>query len=231
MKQIFITLFSLALCLFALGQNKKIMTKTVSENSGKATYSYYQNEYFQDISHGPFSFIRNNINEAGNYIANISGRYKDGVRDGIWTYKISENYLAEYGRNVRVYRTRNMAASVTYKEGLACGAFNYSYKLQERTKYSNGKETSKELINESVSTILSNESNAESNIRQPIEKITIKYTGKSPVTYILNSSGFAIGCTISQESGPFKDIYVIDNKGILDKYVSLSSIQHLIMML
>lgn len=221
MKQIFVTLFSLTLFLSANGQNKNVMTKTVDENYGKATYSYYQNENFQDIPHGPFTFVRNNTNGTGKFIANISGRYKNGLRDGIWIYKMSENFLAEYGRNVGVYRTRNMAATVTYKNDMACGSFYYSYNMQEQTKYSNGKVTTKELVNESVSTTLSDEPTQENSLRQPINKFTIKYTGGTPITYILNSEGFAIGCTISKESGPFKNVYVIDNSGILDKYVSI----------
>lgn len=156
MKQIFITLFLLTCCLLLNSQDQKIMTKTIDENHGKATYSYYQNENFQDIFDGPFTFTRNNTNQAGRFIANISGRYKDGLRDDVWTYNLSENFLAEYGRNVNVYKIRKMTASVTYKDGIACGKFHYSYNVQEQTKYANGSVAAKELINESVSTTLYN---------------------------------------------------------------------------
>lgn len=61
----------------------------------------------------------------------------------------------------------------------------------------------------------------DNNLRVPSNKFTIKNTGEAPISYTLDSRGFVIGCTISKESGPFKNVYVVDDNGILDKYISL----------
>ena len=91
------TIFLLIVIIMTVGNGVGQTLKTYSGlyEGGKATYTYYEDENGERVKHGKFSFSKGDkgIGVGGgmsiSYATTISasGNYKNGVKDGKWTYK------------------------------------------------------------------------------------------------------------------------------------------------
>lgn len=66
-------------------------TKTYSGEyeNGIATYQYYENSDFERVLNGTFSYKVTDRREGRGYCTiEVSGRFKDNIKDGKWTYKV-----------------------------------------------------------------------------------------------------------------------------------------------
>lgn len=66
------------------GQYEDFIKKDALHPSGRATYTYYENEDGSRSYHGIFRLIHNKYS--------LSGKFKDNVQDGKWTYKEKNLY-------------------------------------------------------------------------------------------------------------------------------------------
>lgn len=82
-----------------------------SEN-GKATYKYFENESYERIKEGVFSFQGRELK--------IDGQYKNGLRNGLWKFTITSTskYL---GKNPYI-----IVATANYKNGMLHGKCIYT---------------------------------------------------------------------------------------------------------
>lgn len=124
--------FLLLLISFAgFSQNlKKYSGEYPNEYSTKgiATYTYYEDAKTADyIKHGLFKYT---MKEGNNYNANFSGNFKNGKRDGIWTYSITR--LDDPADNV--FYTGSIQMTANYNNGLPNGVWTYSKIMKYRGK-------------------------------------------------------------------------------------------------
>lgn len=221
MKQIFITLFSLALSLLAHGQNKKIMTKTIDYETyasytnidGKATYSYYEDENFREVNHGKFHYTRNFASNTEKRVGSIIGMFKNGLRDGLWTFNFHDNGWVGRGSDGHKYFEMKFSLSMNYRNGIPVGQLSYSYTSKDIVKYNNGVVKTQITDDESVNTILNKNGD-------PSEYITFKTKDNNLKTYKLDMNGFLIDgrFTINEPYNPSQSNYVTENS-LLTKLV------------
>lgn len=219
MKQIFITLFSLALCLFALGQNKKIMTKTIDYETyasytnidGKATYSYYEDENFREVNHGKFHYVRNFASNTEKRVGSITGMFKNGLRDGLWTFNFHDNGWIGRGSDGHKYFEMKFSLSMNYRNGIPVGQLSYSYSSKDIVKYNNGVVKTFNINDESLNTVLNKNGT-------PSEYITFKNKENDLKTYKLDGDGFLIDGRFTIADTRSKSDYIIDNN-LLTKLV------------
>lgn len=221
MKQIFITLFSLALCLFAIGQNKKIMTKTIDYETyasytnidGKATYSYYEDDNFREVNHGKFHYVRNFASNTEKRVGSITGIFKNGLRDGLWTFNFHDTGWIGRGSDGHKYFESKLYTTINYKNGKPVGRLSHSYTSKNIIKYNNGIVKTQITYDESVNTILNENGD-------PSEYITFKTKDNDLKTYKLDGNGFLIDgrFTINEPYNLSQSDYVIENS-LLTKLV------------
>lgn len=212
MKQIFITLFSLALCLFAIGQNKKIMTKTIDYETyasytnidGKATYSYYEDENFREVNHGKFHYVRNFASNTEKRVGSITGMFKNGLRDGLWTFNFHDNGWIGRGSDGHKYFEMKFSLSMNYRNGIPVGQLSYSYSSKDIVKYNNGVVKTLNINDESLNTVLNKNGT-------PSEYITFKNKENDLKTYKLDGDGFLIDGRFTIADTRSKSDYIIDN--------------------
>lgn len=125
MKQIFISTLLMTLAAQAsVGQTLKTYSGLYED--GKATYTYYEDENGERVKHGKFTYNKTDkgIGVGGgmavSYATTISasGSYKNGMKDGKWTYK---NKTA--GGSITF---ANFSAVVNYVDGRMEGPLNNS---------------------------------------------------------------------------------------------------------
>lgn len=221
MKQIFITLLSLALCLFAIGQNKKIMTKTIDYETyasytnidGKAIYSYYEDENFREVNHGKFHYTRNFASNTEKRVGSITGMFKNGLRDGLWTFNFHDTGWIGRGSDGHKYFESKLYTTINYKNGKPVGRLSHSYTSKNIVKYNNGIVKTQITDDESVNTILNENGD-------PSEYITFKTKDNDLKTYKLDGNGFLIDgrFTINEPYNRSQSDYVTENS-LLTKLV------------
>lgn len=117
-------------------------------DKGKATYTYYEkgNEI---IKHGKFSYTWKDEQpiQVGDKKINVSlkktinGNYKDGLKDGIWTYSVnfidyalSHAHVGDYSiPSSSTYSTGSISMQSSYNSGIPNG--NWSYTETFKTRY------------------------------------------------------------------------------------------------
>lgn len=131
MKLLYFLFLLMTISSTAFPQNlKKYSGEYPSEygTKGFATYTYYEDSKSGDyIKHGPFKYT---IKEGNNYNAVFSGNFKNGKRDGVWTYSITR--LDDPADNVFYTGTMQMTAS--YSNGYPTGTWTYSKSMKYRGK-------------------------------------------------------------------------------------------------
>lgn len=110
-----------------LAQNLK--TYSGSFDDGKATYTYYLDEYGNKVLHGNFSYTYQETVQRATISVKINGSFDHGKRNSRWTFNsegkgtFTKNVLGTYTKY-----TMNVTQSIKlgYKNGLLDG--NYSYR-------------------------------------------------------------------------------------------------------
>lgn len=171
---------------------------------GKITYSYYEDgSNGNHVKHGAFKFIKKDKG----YDALTTGTFKNGMRDGVWTYKINST---DYPNSMGSFTTRTMTATLTYKDGMPNGLWKLSDFAKARNKMLGLNNTYRwsdyeTIANDNVTMTFKNGS--------VTGTVNYKTNGKSK-TYTLNEFGYAIGEInttnyIGKETITFKDGVVV----------------------
>jgi hypothetical protein len=87
------TAFLVGFCIysnFISGQSKPTKQFSGNFDNGTATYSYYENENYERMYHGAFTF-NSNVKKYDGLKVNISGNFSDNLRDGNWSFNV-KNY-------------------------------------------------------------------------------------------------------------------------------------------
>ena len=134
MKKTIFLLFTLSMAaVSSMGQT--IKTYSGLYEDGKATYTYYEDENGERVKHGKFTYNKTqkgvgvgvgaiggaSISYTGTDFA--SGNYKDGIKDGTWTYKSK----VTAGKIV----FGNFSAVINYVNGHMEGTLNYDGKVYQ----------------------------------------------------------------------------------------------------
>lgn len=108
----------------------KIPQMFMSSLEGDATYQYYEDENHNNIRNGKFNMTANNKEEIylmdGEYQQFklvVAGNYKDGLKNGLWTFTVTENNLLN-GYNE--YRRGTMKLTANFKDGIPHGQWTYA---------------------------------------------------------------------------------------------------------
>lgn len=127
---IFVTILQ-SISLFSISQTlKKYSGEFPNEygTKGTATYTYYEDPKTADyVKHGLFKYT---MKEGNNYNAIFSGNFKNGKRDGIWTFSITR--LDDPRDNV--YYTGTIQMTANYINGLPSGMWTYNKTMKYRGK-------------------------------------------------------------------------------------------------
>lgn len=125
----FLTIILFFNCLNLFSQ--KIQTYTGELDNGKVTYSYYEDTLSnEEIRHGSFKYSEKEVAQGSSYIYTITGSYKNDLKNGIWTYLITQidNPVGD------VYQTGTYTVKMTYKNGMPNGEWSYKSNLKLRQK-------------------------------------------------------------------------------------------------
>lgn len=110
----------------------KFKTYSGEFQTGKATYSYYEDsETGNRIRHGSFKYTEHAAKGGSTYDATYVGFYKNGFKDGVWTYTIIQKDVPLDGG---YYQTGSIRMVTTFKDGMPNGAWTYSENFKTRNK-------------------------------------------------------------------------------------------------
>ncbi len=110
-------------------------TKTNWPQEGDVVYSYYVSPAGDEIQHGSFKLTQSDkISNGGTYLRVISGNYKNGYKDGVWTYTVNEK---DYGRD-NYYTTGTIKLVQSFKDGIPHGQWSYNCNIKRRELLYNG---------------------------------------------------------------------------------------------
>ncbi len=123
MKNFYLILLSL-ISIHGLTQNLKTTTRDVYHEvwtgKGKATYTYYEDENYNETRQGNYSYNFKvsehvpivDVNQL--FSLSITGNYKADLKDGKWTFIVTEKYIQELGN---VYFNGNTKLVANFKNG------------------------------------------------------------------------------------------------------------------
>jgi hypothetical protein len=108
--------------------------KTFKENydEGNVTYQYYENrETSEQIKHGVFSYTKYLKADAGTYSEVIRGHFKNGNRDGLWSFSIKR---IDYPNSGGTYTTEITTSTQPFKNGIPDGLWkiNSFWKVRDK---------------------------------------------------------------------------------------------------
>lgn len=100
-------------------------------DGGIITYSYYFDDDGNEIKHGNYRYVKtdSHTNPVGNYSNTVTGTFKNGKKNGIWTNTI---VASDYGNHR--YDTYNTVQKHIYKDGIPDRLWTYSKSGKYRTK-------------------------------------------------------------------------------------------------
>lgn len=131
MKKEVYTLFILSLPAFIYCQ--QIKTYNGAFENGQATYQYFENDNFERIFQGSFSYhgttniIRHRQEGIKTNSVTLTGFYKNNLKNGLW--EGTEDYsIGGYYAKFRTYAKGN------FKDGLREGLWSYSLKIDDQGK-------------------------------------------------------------------------------------------------
>lgn len=213
-------IFLSILCLpFSFNYGQTLKTMASDYNGGKITYQYYEDSKTSEfIKQGLFKFnkLLKNENGGGTYNETITGAFKNGFKDGVWTFSIIK---LDFPNNDGSYTTATTNLIQTFKEGVANGEWKLNSTYKSRNKlYRNGGyiwSAFGKVYTEFASTIFTNGYATGVTTYKDSESSTSK-------TITLNKDGFLIGPYIFQ--GNYENSEIIFNgEGIVTKFVAKNS--------
>lgn len=208
-------LIIIALLMFAYNVNyAQKTTKTITEDflHGKVTYQYYEDQQTGNyIKHGSFQYTENQkgpVNTVtGTRTANVSGTFKDGVRDRQWTFVVK---TVDWGTGSGPYYTGTMNSVQTYKDGVPNGLWKISDVVKSRSRVYAGNNTytwgAYETINDQTATTTFKDG-------YTVGASSSVSNGKA-MSYTLPNDGMIKDATIYDNDGVFKYEIKYDDMGI-----------------
>jgi hypothetical protein len=124
---IFVSIIFTCVNLFS----QKIQTYTGELDNGKVTYSYYIDTLSnEEIRHGLFKYSEKEVVQGSSYIYTITGNYKHDLKNGVWTYLITQidNPVGD------VFQTGTCTVKMSYKDGMPNGEWSYKTNFKLRQK-------------------------------------------------------------------------------------------------
>jgi hypothetical protein len=127
---------SFSVCGQTILKYKGVFPDPNKSQSGTATYEYFEDEKSHEyIKNGLFLYDFKGVDSYAGFNQNISGSFKDGKRDGIWSFLVSMN---DFGVQ-NPYFTGTLKATTSYNNGGPDGTWTYTYLYRKRNKiYSYG---------------------------------------------------------------------------------------------
>lgn len=93
-------------------------------NDGTMIYHYYENpETSEQVKHGAFSYTKYLNAHPGIYSETITGQFKNGYRDGVWSFAIKR---IDYPNSGSSYTTETTLSKQSFKNGIPHGLWNVS---------------------------------------------------------------------------------------------------------
>ena len=129
MKKIIFILVLMITLQISYGQTLK--TETEKYKDGVITYQGYEKSETMDfIKHGTFKFVENLKGKYGSWNVLVTGTFKNGLRNGLWTYSIKQ---IDAENNDGTYTTGTLLYTQIFKDGNPDGLCNYknTYKTRE----------------------------------------------------------------------------------------------------
>lgn len=124
-----ILLFVLA--LWSLGvQGQTLKTFSGNLGEGKITFTYYVDESGDEIRHGTFKYTQYDSHEGASYSAVYTGDFKDGFKNGTWSYTINQVDNPQGS----AFNTGTTKMVQTYVDGMPNGAWSYNENIKIRAK-------------------------------------------------------------------------------------------------
>lgn len=126
------TLSILVIILLNAGFTQTLKTYSGPFADGKATYTYYSDEYGNQVYQGKFSYSGVVKAEKATATCTITGTFKDGKRNGRWDFRtggqgsFTKNILGTYTKYIM---NNSIDVIATYSEGILDGEFTLT-KLQ-----------------------------------------------------------------------------------------------------
>lgn len=162
-------------------ENLKTITEDFQE--GKATYQYYEDQTTGNfVKHGTFKYVK----QQGSYAETATGTFNKGMRNGVWTYKISGT---DYPNSMGSYTTRTMNATLTYKNGMPDGLWKLTDFSKARSKMLAPHNTFRWSDYETIT-----DDNVSMTFKNGVAVGTVTHKNKGKViTYTLNELGYATG--------------------------------------
>lgn len=158
---------------------------------GNVVYSYYVAPNGDEVKQGAFKLtLSDKLSNGGTYLRVVSGNFKNGFKDGTWTYTHNRK---DYGSN-NYYATGIVKLVQTFKEGVPHGLWSYNCDLKYRELLRNGSGYSwGEYINPELVNVLCSYNNGKIS-----GKLAYK-TDKHDFVGNFNSKGYCIGDWLIRE--------------------------------
>ncbi len=108
---------------------------------GSATYAFYKSNN-QTIKHGSFRFSAREKTDDWRFSHSISGNYKNGLKDGNWTYNyISKDFESD---KTGFFFSYEIILEANYKDGMPDGQWKYKGIIEKYKKIDQQNRTKKE---------------------------------------------------------------------------------------
>jgi len=114
-----------------ISYGQTLKTEKEKYKDGIMTYQGYdKSETGEFIKHGTFKFVENLKGKYGSYNVLVTGTFKNGFRNGLWTYSIKQ---IDAENNNGSFTTGNLLYTQMFKDGIPNGLCNYNntYKTRE----------------------------------------------------------------------------------------------------
>jgi len=188
-----------------------LKTSKENYNDGTLTYHYYEDQTTNEwVKSGSFSYTKYLKDGAGFYSEVISGQFKNGLRDGIWSLTRKK---VDYPNSGGSYTTETTTSTQSFKNGTPDGQWQANSFWKSRNKlYRNGGYiwgSFDPAHSESVSLTFFN----------GIARGLVTYGNPKKTTLTLNKNGFVIGSYVFPGVYSNEEI-TFSNDGIVTKYVS-----------
>lgn len=200
--------------IISFGQNVKTYSGEYENGQvikGRAKFSYYEDSKTMEyVKHGSFLYTRILKGDYGNYVENFSGNYKNGKKDGLWTYIITEkDYPTQTG-----YYTGTIKLTSNFSKGIPNGLWVYSCQLSYRNKTYGGWTVAKNEKPENVTATFKN--------GVLVGKISFlnnpSYQEYNSITGQLTDNGFLTGKLFLRSSTGYEETMELKN-GIMGNWV------------
>lgn len=136
MKKLLLCLIFISSVIITYAQDLKTFNgETAGEvGLGNVTYTYLLNYDGKRVKHGTYRFIeKHKANDGETYSGILTGNFKNGLKDGIWTYSLN---LIDWvsSSSSSTYLTGTLNIKMSYNNGIPDGNWSYLHNSKYRNK-------------------------------------------------------------------------------------------------